>query len=167
MRYRRSYIAGATYFFTVVVAGRKPIFRDPGAVDVLRKAFRHVRNKYPFEIDAICVLPDHLHCLWTLPEDDVDYSMRWRLIKTRFTKTNESMIASPVWQKRFWEHLIRDDKDLSNHVDYIHYNPVKHGLVERPADWRYSSFGKWVEHGHYTPDWGSAPIEFGDDVGSE
>ena len=167
MRYRRTYIAGATYFFTLVVAGRRPMFRDPVAVDVLRKAFRHVRSKHPFEMDAVCVLPDHLHCLWTLPEEDVDYSTRWRLIKTRFTKTNRPKAATPVWQKRFWEHIIRDDEDLRAHVDYIHFNPVKHGLVERPFDWKYSSFRNWVDRGHYTPDWGSAPIEFGDEVGSE
>ncbi|MDT8410696.1 MAG: transposase [Wenzhouxiangellaceae bacterium] len=167
MRYRRTYIAGATWFFTVVVAGRQPIFRNPAAVDLLRKAFRHVRMSRPFEIDAICVLPDHLHCLWTLPLDDTDYSTRWRLIKTRFTKTRAFMNARSVWQKRYREHVIRDDDDLRNHVDYIHYNPVKHGLVERPADWKYSSFSKWLDRGHYTPDWGSTPVGFGDDVGNE
>ena len=167
MRYRRTRIAGAMYFFTVVCAGRRPVFATRAAVDTLREAFLCVRARRPFQIDAICVLPDHLHCLWTLPDGDSDYSTRWRLIKTRFTKGHSAICAPPIWQKRYWEHLIRDEPDFRRHVDYIHYNPVKHGLVERPLDWKYSSFRKWVEYGHYPADWGASPVAFDDGTGSE
>ena len=167
MRYRRTYVTGATYFFTVVTARRKPIFASGDAVDLLRRAFRHVRANHPFQIDAICILPDHIHCVWTLPEGDSDHSTRWRLIKARFTRTCGENVARPVWQKRYWEHLIRDEEDFRRHVDYIHYNPVKHGLADRPIDWKYSSFDKWIERGDYPPDWGTDPVDFDEAVGSE
>jgi len=167
VRYRRTYITGGTYFFTVVSARRKPIFASTDVVDILRRAFRHVRANHPFQIDAICILPDHLHCLWTLPDNDSDHSTRWRLIKTRFTRACGENVARPVWQKRYWEHLIRDEDDFRRHVDYIHYNPVKHGLADRPIDWTYSSFDKWIERGHYPPDWGTDPVDFDDAVGSK
>jgi len=105
--------------------------------------------------------------VWTLPEGDSDHSTRWRLIKARFTRTCGENVARPVWQKRYWEHLIRDEEDFRRHVDYIHYNPVKHGLADRPIDWKYSSFDKWIERGDYPPDWGTDPVDFDEAVGSE
>jgi len=156
--YRRTNEPGATYFFTVVTHRRKPWFDRENHVSVLREAFRRIMEKQPFRMDAIIVLPDHLHCLWQLPQDDSDFSGRWREIKKSVSRElapqtnhrNERL----VWQKRFWEHLIRDEKDWRNHMDYIHYNPVRHGLVKRPADWPWSSFSKAVERGWYDRDWG-------------
>ena len=121
----------------------------------------------PFEIEAMVVLPDHLHCMWTLPEGDADFSERWRRIKGRFSRQCVAEYQQPVsvsrsrkgekavWQRRFWEHQIRDEVDFSNHVDYIHYNSVKHGLVGTPRDWPYSSFHKYVCDGIYPEDWGA------------
>jgi putative transposase len=164
MRYRRIRLPGETYFFTLVTFQRQSIFHDEIAVDVLRSAFRDVMKRMPFHIDAIVVLPDHIHCLWTLPEGDADYSMRWRLIKRNFTRNcpveyqqAQSMARlrkgeKAVWQRRFWEHLIRDEADFSRHYDYIHFNPVRHGLVEKPQDWPYSSFHRAVKQGYYQLD---------------
>ena len=144
MRYRRSQIPGATFFFTLVTYERKKMLclgENPG---LLRQAFEAVKNKHPFVVDAIVLLPDHLHCLWTLPPGDNEYSKRWMLIKSNFTRTcldpfesrpRESRVAKReqyVWQRRFWEHQIRDDADFKQHVEYIHYNPVKHGLTSSP-----------------------------------
>lgn len=166
MQYRRAFTAGGSYFFTLVTYNRKPIFATAEAVEVLREAFRSVRKSRLFEIDAIVVMPDHLHCIWTLPPDDADFATRWRLIKSAFTKhcapalrtipnrVRAAKQEQAVWQRRYWEHLIRDETDFSNHVDYIHYNPVKHGLVASPQDWPYSSFSRHVEAGIYLPDWG-------------
>ena len=132
-------------------------------IDVLREAFRAVRKERPFCIDAIVVLPEHLHCIWTLPEGDADFSTRWRLIKARFARrlpTGERRSIRRldkgergIWQRRFWEHLIRNDDDLTRHVDYIHYNPVKHGWVRDVADWPYSSFQRYVRLGIYPSNW--------------
>jgi putative transposase len=157
MRYRRVRIAGAAYFFTVVAAQRRPVFLDDRAVRLLGEAMRKVRAVRPFRTEAICVLPDHLHCIWQMPPEDADYSTRWRLIKTHFARTYGNGAANSPWQKRFWEHLIRDDDDFRSHVDYIHYNPVKHGYVQRAVDWPCSSFHRWVRLGHYTPDWAADP----------
>ncbi len=154
MQYRRLYQEGGCYFFTVTTYGRQPIFRSPEAVELLRTAFRELRSERPFEIDAAVVLPDHLHCIWRLPDGDDDFSNRFKSIKKRFTTAYEGQ-AGKVWQKRFWEHLIRDQDDWRRHMDYIHYNPVKHGQVQRPGDWPYSSFRRCVEKGLYVPDWGS------------
>jgi putative transposase len=121
MKYRRDRITGGTYFFTVVTDGRRPVFHDPAAVGLLRGAFRRVYADRPFVIDAMVVLPDHLHTVRTLPKDDSDYSMRWRLIKRTFTSAVR--FQKPIWQKRFWEHRIRDDDDWRRHLDYIHWNP--------------------------------------------
>jgi putative transposase len=122
--------------------------------------------RHPFTIIASVILHDHIHFIWALPPLSGDYSMRWRLIKSHFShnffpRDIKSESASrqkkgevDVWQRRFWEHLIRDEVDLANHVDYIHYNPVKHGLVKSPAEWEYSSFMKFVREGVYTVDWG-------------
>ena len=151
MEYRRDRTVGGTYFFTVVIQGRKPLFDDPAMVDRLRAAFRIVMRHRPFQIEAIVVLPDHLHALWTLPEGDSDYSMRWNAIKGRFTAglpaqarpapsaARKARNEQAVWQRRFWEHLVRDDVDVGRHQTYIHWSPVKHGLVRDPADWPYSS----------------------------
>ena len=156
--YRRAVQPGATYFFTVVTYHRTSWFDCEEHVSVLREAFRRNMEKRPFRMDAVVVLPDHLHCLWKLPQGDGDFSGRWREIKKRVSRQLDSRTNARnerlVWQKRFWEHLIRDEKDWRNHMDYIHYNPVKHGLVKRPTDWPWSSFSKAVARGWYDTDWG-------------
>jgi putative transposase len=166
MDYRRVFQPGGTFFFTLVTFQRRPIFSNPDAVQILRDSFRYTLDRHPFSIVASVILPDHMHFIWTLPEDTSDYSTRWRLIKSTFTrnwseKGANSVSASRrqkgeknVWQRRFWEHLIRDEEDLSNHLEYVHYNPVKHGLAESPAEWKYSSFMKYVQAGMYSRDWG-------------
>jgi putative transposase len=165
MRYRRDYRHGACYFFTVVTARRRPIFARPESVDLLRDAFRHVRQRHPFQVDAMVVLPDHVHCVWTLPANTADFSLRWQQIKRYFS--SQTSWSAPCWQKRFWEHRIRDDRDYANHLDYIHYNPVKHGHVACARQWPYSSFGKWVARGAYAPDWGGVAPELPERVGHE
>ncbi|MDR3561969.1 MAG: transposase [Negativicutes bacterium] len=166
MNYRRAFIPGGTFFFTLVTYQRRPIFSDPVAVDLLRNAFRYTIQQMPFMVVASVILPDHMHFIWTLPPESCDFSTRWRLIKSHFTrhwcrKETVSENASraqkgekDVWQRRFWEHLIRDETDLTRHVEYIHYNPVKHRLVNSPVDWKYSSFMSFVQDGIYPADWG-------------
>jgi len=158
MNYRRSRLAGGTHFFTVVTANRAPILTKPAAVQCLRTTFRHVIHRYPFTIDAIVIMPDHIHCIWSLPEGDSNYPTRWRLIKTGVTKSLGTPPAAQTptspWQKRYWEHTIRDQKDFNRHVDYIHFNPVKHGYVDRAIDWPYSSFHRFVKEGILAVDWG-------------
>jgi putative transposase len=163
--YRRANAGGATYFFTVVTQRRRPILMRACVLDALRTAFRTVRQAKPFKIDAVVVLPDHIHTLWTLPVGDANYGARWGMIKRQVSKVvleeeqihvSDSMRARKehgVWQRRFWEHLIRDENDYARHMDYIHCNPVKHGYVERPADWVHSSFHRCVEQGIYPLDW--------------
>jgi putative transposase len=124
-------------------------------------------QRHPFGIDAAVVLPEHLHCIWTLPAEDSDYSMRWRLIKSFFSRQCGDEVRAEisasrrrkkeqaVWQRRFWEHCIRDQRDWVRHVEYIHYNPVRHGLVRAPRDWQYSSFHKYVREGKYDVMWGA------------
>ena len=178
MRYRRAKTPGATYFFTVVTYRRRPILCEPNHVRLLRDALRSVKRRHPFAIDAFVLLPDHLHCLWTLPAGDCDYSTRWMLIKSYFTRRCAPALASkrcaamqrkrlrPVWQQRYWEHQIRDDRDFEHHCDYIHYNPVKHGHVTRAADWPWSSFHRFLRDGTYLPDWaGTAPAAEGGGFG--
>jgi len=160
--FRRNRVRGGTYFFTVNLYDRRSeiLTRNIG---VLREAVRKVRAKAPFYIDAWVVLPDHLHCLWTLPENDMDFSGRWQAIKTAFSKQisgGEFRSASRlgkgergIWQRRFWEHTIRDDQDYGAHFDYIHFNPVRHGLVAHPAHWPYSSFHRSAAMGLYPADW--------------
>jgi putative transposase len=180
MRYRRAQIKNGTYFFTVVTFKREKIFAKPENILLLREAFRYVMDKHFFKIDAFVLLPEHLHCIWTLPEGDRNFSKRWRLIKSYFTrkydgKNNHTPNAArirkkeqAVWQRRFWEHLIRDEKDFSNHVEHIHYNPVKHGLVTAPKDWEYSSFHRYVREGRYNPNWGAGQkIKFDESIGKE
>ena len=151
MQYRRAKVPGGTYSFTVVTCDRRPILCQPDNILLLRQAFRHVRQNHPFTIDAVVILPDHLHCIWTLPKDDFDFSTRWRLIKSYFSRhclredgekaslSRYSKQERGIWQRRFWEHCIQDETDLANHLNYIHNNPVKHGLVASPQDWPYSS----------------------------
>ncbi|MFT5082419.1 MAG: putative transposase [Lentisphaeria bacterium] len=162
MRYRRSYVEGGTYFFTVNLLERhKSLLVD--YIEALREAVRWVKVRRPFDIDAWVVLPDHMHAVWTLPEGDADYSSRWREVKKRFAKVipkTEGLSAARkakgergVWQRRFWEHTVRDEKDYQYHVDYVHLNPMKHGLVNRVHDWPYSSFHRAVQAGVYDKNW--------------
>lgn len=167
--YRRNLVPGGSFFFTVVTEGRQPILSETGLV-LLRQVVRQCRDKYPFTIEAMVVLPDHLHSIWTLPEGDADFSKRWGYIKKEFT-TNWLSWGRPeqpisqarrrerrrgVWVPRFWEHTIRDGRDFERHMDYIHYNPVKHGYVRCPHAWRSSSFHRSVRQGLYGPEWGCA-----------
>ena len=167
MRYRRLLVGGASYFFTVVTHDRQRLFSDPQTFQMLADAITKVRERHPFEIEAQVILPDHLHSLWTMPDGDANFGSRWRLIKEACTRTyckcygsqERSEVArargeQPVWQRRFWEHLIRDEPDFSARVDYIHLNPVRHGLVSVPGEWPHSTFAKWVERGVYDPNWG-------------
>lgn len=166
--YRRANLKGGTYFFTVVTYHRLPILVNERARAILKYAWKDVQQRFPFTTDAVCLMPEHIHCIWTLPEDDSNFSVRWKEIKRLFTKEfqkgievidqpNESRIKRKeglVWQRRFWEHTIRDQEDLNRHIDYIHYNPVKHGLVLKVADWSWSSFHRYVKLGHYHISWG-------------
>lgn len=165
--YLRPRVAGGCYFFTVALAQRRSSMLVD-RIDLLRACFRHTHLQRPFTIDAIVVLPDHLHCLWTLPESDADYSHRWSRIKAAFSRgiepgerRSESRIRRQeraIWQRRFWEHAIRDERDFSAHVDYIHINPVKHGLVTRAIDWPYSSIHRYVKAGLCDPAWAAEPF---------
>ena len=166
-RYRRAITAGGTFFFTVVAYRRQPILCDEAIRTALREAVLSVRRSKPFAIDAWVLLPDHLHCVWTLPADDDDFSGRWSLIKSAVSRVvgaqyrraewrNASKLKhreATIWQRRFWEHCIRDENDLQRHVDYLHFNPVKHGLVSRVSDWPHSTFHRFVAEGKYPIDW--------------
>ena len=143
---RRAYVPGGVYFFTVVTYHRTPVFIDESSVEALRQAFRQVMAERPFGVDAIVVLPEHLHCIWREIKKSAS-----RQISTVINTRHERL----VWQRRFWEHVMRNDDDWRRHVDYIHYNPVKHRLVSRPAEWRWSSFGKAVRQGWYDAAWGA------------
>jgi putative transposase len=167
-RYRRNYVPGGTYFFTLVTQDRQPILTSERARQCLRSAIRDVRQKRPFILFAIVVLPDHLHTVWTLPAGDSDYSLRWAQIKEGFTRgflksggaeatrsaSREAHRERGVWQRRFWEHTCRDEDDLKRCVDYLHWNPVKHGFVSRVEDYAWSSFRRFVRLGEYDLDWG-------------
>jgi len=166
--YRRSRVCGGTYFFTVNL-------RDRGSnllvthIDVLRASVGRIRLLMPFQIDAWVVLPDHMHAVWTLPEDDSNFSHRWQAIKMAFSKAinpGETLCSSRqvrgergIWQRRFWEHTIRDEKDYSAHVNYIHFNPVRHGLAASAAAWPYSTFHRAVARGHYPSTWVADDID--------
>lgn len=161
--YRRDWTPGATWFFTLNLAERQ---RDllTTRIDLLRASFARVMHRHPWRIDAIVILPDHLHALCTLPPGDADFALRWRLIKTTFSRAlprHERIGASRlgrgergIWQRRYWEHRIRDDQDFARHIDYIHNNPRKHGHVQRLADWPWSSFHRYVQAGLLPEDWG-------------
>jgi putative transposase len=169
--YRRNYVPGGTYFFTVVTHDRRPILTTDLARPIFHDVIAAVLKDRPFKIVAVVLLPDHLHTVWTLPADDAGYSRRWSGIKEEFTRqflraggTEGPITASRVrrrergvWQRRFWEYTVRDEDDLIRCVDYIHWNPVKHGLVKSPRDYPWSSFHRFVESGDYPPDWGGTP----------
>jgi putative transposase len=161
VQYRRNFVPGGTYFFTVTLADRtSSILVDH--VSALRMAFRVARQERPFTIEAIVILPDHLHAIWTLPPDDSDFSGRWKRIKAYFT---HRLVAAGVpvkrhsngeyalWQRRFWEHTIRNEVDFARHVDYVHFNPIKHKLVTRVCEWPHSSFHLYVRRGVLPLDW--------------
>jgi putative transposase len=170
MRYRRVFVPGASYFFTLITHERAQLFSDAANVDRWRRAVAKVRRTRPFVVEAEVVMLDHLHTLWTLPQADADYATRLRLIKTAFTKDmafGDGVTASEsraskgerdVWQRRYWEHVIRDERDFQAHLDYIHINPVKHGVVARPGDWPHSTFRLWLERGVYDHCWGTDGI---------
>jgi len=164
--YRRKRVEGGTYFITVVTYERARIFDSTESVQLLREVVKHVRGERPFELLGAVVLPDHLHWLIKLPDGDTDYSSRIGRIKALFTKQwNSGSTDTPsstsrqrhrecaVWQRRFWEHTIRDERDFESHMGYIHYNPVRHGLVGCPHAWPWSSFQNWVSKGYYDLDW--------------
>ena len=168
--YVRSRVKGGTFFFTVNLAERLGNTLLVDHIDLLRQAFRQTRVERPFAMPGVVVLPEHLHCLWILPPGDDDFPTRWRLIKSRFSRAlpqGERRSASRlrknergIWQRRFWEHLVRDDANFQRCLDYIHYNPVKHGHAQRAMDWPHSSFRRWVEQGTYPMDW-AAPVHAG------
>lgn len=164
--YRRARIAGGTYFFTLVTNERRQILTLPQGRKALRDVIEETRELLPFTVEAWVLLPEHLHCVWSLPEGDGDFSKRWGMIKAGFSKrmkgslerrqltvSREKHRETSLWQRRFWEHAIRDDTDYRRHVDYIHYNPVKHGLVGYVKDWPYSTFHRYVAKGIYPKDW--------------
>ncbi len=165
VRYRRNFIPGASYFFTVVLRDRSStVLVD--RIELLRNAFRSVRVRKPFRIDAAVILPDHLHAIWTLPDDDSDYPGRWKALKSHFTRhlsrvngvdASSPRVSCQIWQPRFWEHTITGPADFSRHVEYIHHNPVKHGHVPAAIDWPYSSFHRYVKAGIYNADWAADP----------
>ena len=161
--YRRAWRKGGTYFFTVNLLERYQNDLLVRHIDVLRHVVKDVKRKHPFIIHAWVVLPEHMHCVIELPEGDDDFATRWRLIKIGFSKAmpkTERLSAVRVkrgergiWQRRFWEHLIRDERDFAAHIDYVHINPVKHGCVGRVQDWQYSTFHRYVTQGIWPNDW--------------
>ncbi|MEN2426780.1 REP-associated tyrosine transposase [Chromobacterium vaccinii] len=167
MHYRRSIAEGGTWFLTVNLADRRQDYLTRH-IDVLRQVVRQVWNRHPFEIVAMVVLPDHFHAVWALPQGDADYATRMALIKAAFSRnlpkverireSRERKRERGIWQRRYWEHQIRDAADLQAHVDYIHYNPVKHGHVERVVEWPYSSFHRYVRHGWLPGDWAGESV---------
>jgi putative transposase len=166
--YRRAHVPGGTFFFTLKTERNAPIFHDSSAVELLGSILRVANERWPVVTNAMVLLPDHLHALWSMPSGDDRYSLRWAWIKKEFTKqflTNggaEQPISDSkrrhrrrgVWQRKFWEHTIQDEDDFHAHFDYIHWNPVKHGYVRCPADWPHSTFQRWVAAGVYQPHWG-------------
>jgi putative transposase len=176
---------GSTYFFTVVTHERRKILCLEPCREILRDVMNQTRDAHPFTTETMVLLPEHLHCIWKLPDGDTNYSMRWGLIKKEFTKRARDVVGKMVgtahptasrikhgegtmWQRRFWEHQIRDQEDFNAHVEYIHYNPVKHGLVKAPKDWEYSSFSRYVKEGIYDREWGAGgDITFNEAIGNE
>jgi putative transposase len=166
--YRRNFIPGGTYFFTVVTHDRRPILTTELGRSILRNVLREEKQKRPFEVIAIVLLPDHLHTVWTLPSGDSDFSKRWARIKSNFSRhylnhggidgelsaSRKRHLERAVWQRRYWEHTCRDEENLKRCVDYIHGNPVKHGLVAMVSDYPWSSFHRFVLHGEYEQGWG-------------
>ena len=175
-QYRRTHLEGGSFFFTLVTHNRAGFLCSDDARPLLHRVMRECFARWPTQMDAIVLLPNHLHTLWTLPAGDSDYSVRWAWLKKEFTKTwlatgqAEGPVTNGrrhdgrrgVWQPKFWEHTIRDELDLQRHLDYIHYNPVKHGLVSCAADWPWSSFHRWVRQGAYPKNWGCSAMDFDD-----
>jgi putative transposase len=168
---RRHRIAGATYFFTVNLRDRNSsLLVDK--IDVLRHTVTRVQTLMPFHVDAWVVLPDHMHCLWTLPDEDGNFPKRWQAIKMGFSRmiTRDEPLSPSrrkrgergIWQRRFWEHTIRDERDYAAHLDYIHFNPVKHGYAAQPADWKFSSFHRAVKQGLYPSTWAASEERLGE-----
>jgi putative transposase len=165
--YLRSKVEGGCYFFTVVTYRHIPILTEEKARGILHDAWKNTRLRFPFETVEVCLLPDHIHSIWKLPEGDTNYSLRWREIKRLFTKEylkeigpgeerNASRIKrgeTAIWQRRFWEHTLKDENELETRLDYTHFNPVKNGYVSQVADWEYSSFHRYVKEGIYAKDW--------------
>lgn len=164
--YGRVWQPGGTYFFTVNLNDRANNDLLIRYIDLLREAVRDVRAKHPFEIVAWVVLPEHMHAIWTLPQGDVDYAKRWLAIKAIFSRripkgelvsdSRNTRGERGIWQRRFWEHTIRDDRDLDNHINYVHYNPVKHGYVDDAANWPHSSFHRYFRDGALPTNWAAA-----------
>lgn len=164
MDYRRTWHKGGTYFFTVNCLQRKNNDCLVRHIDLLREVIAKVKQSHPFKIHAWVILPEHMHCVIELPENDADFATRWMLIKMLFSrgipkqeKRSDVRIKRRergIWQRRYWEHLIKDEKDYKAHMDYVHINPVKHGLVKQVKDWPYSTFHKLVAQGIYVQDWG-------------
>jgi putative transposase len=166
--YRRLRIKGSTVFITLVTFNRSPFLVSSISLQTLKYTWKTVGKAFPFTTDAVCVLPDHLHMMITLPENDSDYSLRIREIKRLFTRRYTASVGevafrnysridkkeATIWQRRFWEYTIRDEQDYENHFNYIHYNPVKHGLVKNVSSWPWSSFHRHVRMGIYEPGWG-------------
>lgn len=175
--YRRAQVPGGTFFFTVVTHHRQEFLVEPLARAILRSALRDVRQRFPFTLEAIVLLPDHLHCVMTLPRGDADFPVRWNQIKGGFTRewlaaggsesgrsaSRVSKRERGVWQRRGYEHCCRDEDDLKRCVDYVHINPLRHGLVERVRDWPWSSFHRYVRLREYSEDWGNAAEWYGDE----
>jgi len=166
--YRRARVPGGIFFFTVVTFRRRPLFAQPEHRQILREAVQVVRQRHPFTVNAWVLLPEHMHCVWTLPAGDSDFSTRWSLIKSGFSRRAKASChlehwmsdskrkhrETTIWQRRFWEHQIRSNEEYQIYMDYTHFNPVKHGLVARVADWPYSTFHRYVKLGVYPEDWG-------------
>ena len=161
--YRRAWHPGGTYFFTINILERKGNDLLVREIHVLRETIHTVKQRHPFKIHGWVVLPDHMHCIIELPEGAEDFATRWRLIKMGFSKSlprqerlstvRERRGEKGVWQRRYWEHLIKDEADYCAHMDYIHINPVKHGLVSQVVAWPYSTFHSLVARGVYPVDW--------------
>jgi putative transposase len=179
--YRRVNAKGATYFFTVVTYRRRKFLTLPENRHALRNAIAAAQQQHAFDIKAWVLLPDHMHCIWKLPVNDADFSKRWGLIKADFTKQIKSRLhdekwmnqskhkhrESTIWQRRFWEHQIRDDKDFERHMHYVHFNPVKHGYVDRVCDWPFSTFHRYVRAGACPIAWTGSASEIDDLVCGE
>ncbi|HEX4606687.1 MAG TPA: transposase [Urbifossiella sp.] len=179
--FRRNYVPGGTYFFTLVTHGRRPILTTPLARRCLREALVAERGRAPFEQVAVVLLPDHLHAVWTLHEGDADFPLRWQRIKERFTRRyltgggaegeitrNRSLRRERgVWQPRFWEHTVRDEDDFERCLGYVHYNPVKHGLASTPGEYPWSTFRKFVAREWYSPEWGTGRVPTVEVAGAE
>lgn len=173
--YRRANTKGGTYFFTVITYRRRKILCYEEVRIALREGIRQTRETHPFTIDAWVLLPDHLHCIWTLPEGDANFGIRWAMIKRFVTKQCRSLHRddwmtaskrkrkeSTLWQRRFWEHQIRDEQDYERHIDYIHFNPVNHGLVDKVVDWPHSTFHRYVKSEVYQENWAGDGVVFVD-----